>query len=122
MPIRLTRAARTVAMSLQHAKGGSVLERRVDPEGLETHAIHSLVDFRDKLVLEIGSGDGRMTWRYADHAARVLALDPLARDVRRARRATPEHLRSTVRFVKTDATTYRYPRSAFDIAVLSHSL
>ena len=98
------------------------MDRRVDPEGLETRAIHSLVDFRDKAVLEIGSGDGRLTWRYAEHAARVLALDPLALDVRRARRATPEHLRSTVRFVRADATTYRYPRSVFDIAVLSHSL
>lgn len=109
-------------MLLQTREGGAVLDRRVDPEGSETRVIHSLADFRDKAVLEIGSGDGRLTWRYADHAARVLGLDPLSRDVRRARRETPERLRSVVRFVRADATTYSYPKSAFDVAVLSHSL
>lgn len=102
--------------------GGFGLGRTIDPEGFETRAIHSLIDFRRKAVLEIGSGDGRMTWRYAEQAARVLAIDPLAGDVRRAIADTPEHLKPIVRFVEADATNYRYPRSAFDIAVLSHSL
>lgn len=39
-----------------------------DPEGVEAQIIHRLIDFRDKNVLEIGCGDGRMTWRFADHA------------------------------------------------------
>ena len=29
-----------------------------------------------KSVLEIGSGDGRLTWRYADKVARVVGLEP----------------------------------------------
>jgi hypothetical protein len=33
----------------------------VDHEGNETRALHELVDFRDKDVLEIGCGDGRMS-------------------------------------------------------------
>ena len=37
----------------------------LDPEGVETRVLHDLVDFRGKDVLEIGCGDGRMTWRYA---------------------------------------------------------
>lgn len=93
-----------------------------DPEGFETRAIHSLVDFRGRAVIEIGSGDGRMTWRFAESTARVLAIDPLTRDVRRAMAATPDHLRSTVRFVEADATSYRYPSARFDIAILSYSL
>lgn len=93
-----------------------------DPQELETKTIHALVDFRDKAVLEIGAGEGRMTWRFAEHAAGVLAIDPVARFVRRARAAMPRKLRSTVRFVVADATAYRYPRGAFDVAVLSHSL
>lgn len=94
----------------------------IDPDGLETKAIHSLVDFRGKTVVEVGSGDGRMTWRFAEHAASVLAFDPQEHFVRRAISATPDRLRSTVRFVVADATTYRYPRDAFDVAVLSRSL
>ena len=48
----------------------------LDPEGVEARVLHDLVDFRDKAVLEIGCGDGRMTWLYADAAASVLAIDP----------------------------------------------
>ena len=94
----------------------------IDPEGLESRAIHALVDFHGKSVLEIGCGDGRMTWLYAERASRVRAIDPSADEVRRAEAAMPGQLRSTVRFEAADATTFRYRRSAFDIAVLSHSL
>jgi ubiquinone/menaquinone biosynthesis C-methylase UbiE len=94
----------------------------VDPDGNETHALHSLVEFSDKDVLEIGAGDGRMTWRYADVARSVLALDPRASDIELATRAIPAHLRNNVRFLAADATTYHYPSGTFDVAVLSHSL
>ena len=33
----------------------------IDPEGTEIEAIHDLVDFSGKKVLEVGCGDGRMT-------------------------------------------------------------
>ena len=94
----------------------------VDPHGHETRALHSLVDFRDKDVIEIGAGDGRMTWRYADTARSVIALDPLESDIQLASRATPDHLRERVRFLAADATTYLYAGGRFDVAVLSHSL
>jgi len=35
------------------------------------------VDFSGKDVLEIGCGNGRVTWCYADSVASVLAVDPL---------------------------------------------
>jgi 2-polyprenyl-3-methyl-5-hydroxy-6-metoxy-1,4-benzoquinol methylase len=94
----------------------------IDPEGLETRAMSALVDFSGKRVLEIGCGDGRLTWRYAGQAKSVLAIDTLERDVVRARRATPRALRSRVRFIVADATTYRAARGLFDVGVLSYSL
>ncbi len=94
----------------------------IDHKGLETQAIHSLVDFRGRRVIEIGSGDGRMTFFFAEQAAHVVAVEPLPHLVRRAIDRAPDHLSSKVRFVAADATTWRYPTSAFDIAVFSHSL
>jgi len=48
-----------------------------DPEKNESQALFDLyADWAGKSVLEIGSGDGRLTWRYADKVARVVALEP----------------------------------------------
>ena len=49
---------------------------RVDPEENETHALFDIVDVANKYILEIGSGDGRLTWRYAEKAAHVTAIGP----------------------------------------------
>ncbi len=48
-----------------------------DPEKNEIKALFDLYDdWEGKSVLEIGSGDGRLTWRYAEKVARVVALEP----------------------------------------------
>ena len=94
----------------------------IDPEGAETRALVALVELDGRSVLEIGAGDGRLTWRLAARGGTVLALEPKEREVMRARAAMSPHLSRRVRFVVADATTYRFPRSRFDVAVLSHSL
>lgn len=94
----------------------------VDPQGVETRVINELVDFDGLRVLEVGCGDGRLTWRYADKASSVLALDVNEEKIEAARRATPGHLRSGVRFEVTDITQAELPANSFDAAVLSHSL
>jgi cyclopropane fatty-acyl-phospholipid synthase-like methyltransferase len=43
---------------------------RTDPEGNETDTLFDLVDLGGAHVLEIGAGDGRLTWRYAHRASR----------------------------------------------------
>jgi 16S rRNA A1518/A1519 N6-dimethyltransferase RsmA/KsgA/DIM1 with predicted DNA glycosylase/AP lyase activity len=94
----------------------------IDPEGAEIRALDAIVDLTDRTILEIGAGDGRLTWRLAARARSVLALEPREQDVARARQTMPSELRDRVRFVATDATTYGYPRARFDLAVLSWSL
>ena len=94
----------------------------LDPEGVEARTIHRLVDFQGKDVLEIGCGDGRLTWRYADQAASVLAIDPKEAKIALALEHTPEHLRSIVTFQIADIDTFQPPEAAFDVVVLSWSL
>lgn len=94
----------------------------IDPEGTEIEVIHELVDFSGKKVLEVGCGDGRMTRRYADRAALVLALDPNAEKIERAIDSTPEPLRSKVRFRVADIADAELAQQAFEVDILSHSL
>ena len=94
----------------------------IDPQGVETRIINDLVDFDGMRVLEVGCGDGRMTWRFAEKASSVIALDVNEEKIEAARRATPEHLQSKVRFEVTDITRTNLPGDSFDVAVLSYSL
>jgi ubiquinone/menaquinone biosynthesis C-methylase UbiE len=94
----------------------------LDPEEAETRVIHDLIDFAGKDVLDVGCGDGRMTWRFAEQARSVLGLDPVAASVEQARRDTPAHLRSKVTFQVGDITEAQLPAAAFDVVALSWSL
>ncbi|HET9848651.1 MAG TPA: class I SAM-dependent methyltransferase [Candidatus Dormibacteraeota bacterium] len=46
------------------------------PEGFELRLIERIVSLGRKRVLEIGCGDGRLTFQYASMASSVLAIDP----------------------------------------------
>lgn len=97
---------------------------RVDPEGNETRALFDLVDFSNKRVLEIGCGDGRLTWRYANKATHVTAIDPSAEKIALARQQLADHLQGHIEFHNSafeDFVTNR-ARSTFDIVILSWAL
>ena len=94
----------------------------IDPEQAETRVIHELIDFSGTDVLEVGCGDGRLTWRYADRTRSVLALDPDAAAIGRARASLPEALRHTVTFQVADIRSMDLPPAAFDVVVFSYSL
>jgi predicted RNA methylase len=65
-----------------------------DPEGIERKTLHKLVDFTNKTVLEIGCGEGRLTWKYAASAKRVVGFDPDHDSLRVARADAATHLAS----------------------------
>ena len=97
---------------------------KVDPENNEPNALFALVDFNGRRVLEIGCGDGRLTWRYADGAAHVTAIDPFEGSIKRAKENTPDNLKGRFEFLHSafeDFATANAP-SGFDIAILSWSL
>lgn len=94
----------------------------IDPEGTEIGAIHDLVDFSGKKVLEVGCGNGRLTWRYAEHAAKALAIDPDQEKIQRAIDSTPESLSSKVRFQVAYIADADLADQTYDVAILAHSL
>ena len=97
---------------------------RTDPEGNETEALLALVDLGDAEVLEIGCGDGRLTWRYADRTAHVTAIDPFEDGIARAKYQLPERLRGTIdlRCIAFEDFAAKTKSSVFDVAILSWSL
>ena len=94
----------------------------LDPEERELAILRELVDFRGKRVLELGAGDGRLTFGYGRDAAFVLAVDPDEDAVEAARDDLPRRLRRTVELRVADATTVDAPRPSFDLAFFSWSL
>lgn len=97
---------------------------RSDPENNEIRALLDLVDFSGKHVLEIGCGDGRLTWRYAQAAAHVTGIDPFEQSIGRAKANQPELLRDRVEFHHSTFEDFAAAREAemFDIALFSWSL
>jgi ubiquinone/menaquinone biosynthesis C-methylase UbiE len=95
---------------------------RIDPEGNETAALFGFAGSSiGQRVLEIGCGDGRLTWLYADQAAHVVALDPNADDIALAIKNCPPHLRERVEFRVSALQEFESP-ARFDLALLAWSL
>ena len=95
-----------------------------DPEEIEKITLHQMVDFRDRQILEIGCGNGRLTWRYADQATHVTAIDPDEEEIKNARATLPDRFKDRVSFAATKIDDFA--RSAgdrsFDIALFAWSL
>jgi ubiquinone/menaquinone biosynthesis C-methylase UbiE len=94
----------------------------IDPEGRETRILREMVDLRGADVVELGCGDGRMTRRYARRTRSVLAIDPDAEAIDRARAGMSKRLKEIITFEVGDATHAQLPAAAFDAGILSWSL
>jgi len=94
----------------------------IDPDGVEIVTINELVDLRDRRMVEIGCGDGRLTFECGREAASVLAFDSDEDAIRKARAETPRALRRRIRFEVADAAELELPKGEFDLALFSWSL
>jgi ubiquinone/menaquinone biosynthesis C-methylase UbiE len=98
------------------------LARVVDPEGVEIAALKRLAPMDGLRVLELGCGDGRLTFRYARDAKSVLAVDPDEDQIAKANAALPPDLAERVAFAASGAAEVDVPRRRFDLALFAWSL
>jgi predicted RNA methylase len=100
----------------------SDVTRVMDGEGAHLAAILRAADFRERRVLEVGSGEGRLTWGFAPLAASVLAFDPDETVVATARADCTEELGEKVRFEVARAEEIDVPPHSVDLVFFSWSL
>ena len=95
----------------------------LDPEHSESKALFNLpVVWTGKSLLEIGSGDGRLTWRYAEKVARIIALEPDAEKHKAALAGRPQRFEH-VEFLNIRLDEFvQNSKEKFDLALLSWSL
>ena len=88
--------------------------------GWDAERLLTLTDFRDKLVLDVGAGNGRLTFAAATQAREVYAVEPVetlrAYMTERARREGVTNVRVTDGL----ATYLPYPDGMFDIVMSGH--
>lgn len=93
-----------------------------DPEGYERRVLNRFTEFSGRRVLEIGCGEGRLTWKYAIPGSSIVGIDPDLDSLRIARVDCPLGLHQSVRFTGASALMLPFPHEKFDIAILSWSL
>ena len=94
----------------------------VDPAGVEPSAILQAVDFRNAHLLEVGAGDGRLTFRYAEEARTVVGIDTKEPDIRSAAKASRAEFRGHAQFLCASAIALPFCAEEFEIVLLASSL
>lgn len=93
-----------------------------DSEGNEARHLHQYANFTGQHVLEVGCGDGRLTWKYARSARHVAAIDLERDDLRLAIIDRPAGLEKRVDVAQANAIHLPFRKSAFGRAIMAWSL
>lgn len=93
-----------------------------DPEGVEMRTTTKYVDFGGKDVLDVGCGEGRLTFKFASSARHIMAIDPDTKSIKEARKNTPRELVSKVEFRVGKAEELPFSDQSFDVVCFTWSL
>ncbi len=95
---------------------------RQDPENSELDALHDFAgSFAGKRVLEIGCGNGRLTYQYAAEAKLVHGIDPSEKKITEAREKIPQKLKNRLQLWDVGIENFFSPEK-YDIAIMAWSL
>ncbi len=93
-----------------------------DPEGIEIEFLQRTGAVCGRKVIEIGCGDGRLTWRYANLAASVAGVDPDFERLAETSTARPETAGEPIPFSQAVAEMLPFRDEAFESAIFAWSL
>jgi ubiquinone/menaquinone biosynthesis C-methylase UbiE len=92
-----------------------------DPERNESRYLHRFAELTDKRVLEIGCGEGRLTWQYAKSTKSTVAIDLDADGLRVALYDRPADLAQRIQFARAQSENLPFSKETFDLAVFAWS-
>jgi ubiquinone/menaquinone biosynthesis C-methylase UbiE len=99
------------------------LTTQKDTEHNESKYLHKFTDLAaHKRVLEIGCGEGRLTWQYAKSTRSTIGIDIDADALRVASIDRPYDLTGKVHFSRAESEHLPFSKETFDIAILAWSL
>jgi len=82
--------------------------------------LYELADFKDKLVLDVGAGSGRLTFAAAVYANEVYASEPVGTLREYIRNKAKTEGFTNVRVAEATVTSIPYPDNSFDIVMSGH--
>ena len=94
---------------------------RSDVAGVERQYLLDMMPVQGNRILEIGCGDGRLTWQYAEMADSVVAIDVTPDTLAEGLRERPERLRETVSILEASGVNLPFKSGTFDHALFSLS-
>lgn len=92
-----------------------------DPDQNETHHLYKFADFSGRRVLEIGCGEGRLTWRYARKPALTFGIDTDWEALRVATIDRPSDLVDRVHLLHSTSEQLPFRKESFDLALFAWS-
>lgn len=94
---------------------------RRDPEGQELSHLLRFGRLDGQRVLDVGCGDGELTFQFAPRAAAVAAVDPDRQDLRAALSSLPPVLAGRVHIAAARSQALPYASGQFDLAFFTSS-
>jgi ubiquinone/menaquinone biosynthesis C-methylase UbiE len=92
-----------------------------DAERNESKSLRKFAEFTDQRVLEIGCGEGRLTWQYAKETRSTIGIDLDQDGLRVALFDRPSDLERKVHFSLAESEHLPFSKETFDLALFAWS-